>query len=257
VRFSSAWLAASVGAALAATLPAYAAEPDGCSAPTGNREADVAKARQLFDQALGLEPAQPEAALRVLFCAERLTANAAVALRIGTIAERLGRYGAAAAAFERYLERAGERAPDAAQIRARIRSLRDRARGDLEEPVPTEPPASTEPAPEGSASWVGGWVLVSSGLGFGIVGAALLGAAGADASAVHHTDPGTVAWDSDEARGRFEKAELEQALGVVGVVVGATAATLGIVLLATADESVEVTGALGPGVPGGSIRVAF
>ena len=254
---SAAWLAALVGAALTTALPAHAAEPDECAAPTGNREADVGKARQLFDQALGLEPAQPETALRVLFCAERLTANAAVALRIGTIAERLGRYGAAAAAFERYLERAGERAPDAAQIRERIRSLRDRAHDHPEEPVATEPTAATEPATDGSASWIGGWVLLSSGVGLGIVGAALLGAAGADASAVHHTGPGTVAWDSDEARGRFEKAELEQAIGVVGLVVGGTAATLGIVLLATADGSAEVTGALGPGAPGGSIRVTF
>jgi hypothetical protein len=222
----------------------------------------VAEARKLFDRALGLEPAEPEVALRTLFCAERLTANAAVALRIGTIAERLGRYGAAAAAFERYLARAGDQAPDVDQMRERIRVLREKAAAPTPEPIPeATPPPATDGAPaeaDGAAGQqLAGWVLGASGLALGITGIVLLGVAKAQADRVHDIEPGTVAWDSDEARGRFETAELEQTLGIVGVVVGATAAALGVVLVVTADGSTQATASLSPYGVGACLRVTY
>ena len=253
---------AMVAVALGSAARARTAEPAQCQAPTGDRSKDVAEARRLFDQALGLEPAEPEAALRTLFCAERLTANAAVALRIGTIAERLGRYAAAAAAFERYLARAGAQAPDAEQMRERIRVLRDKAAAPGPGPVPepTPPPGpEAAPAEPGAAPGqeLAGWVLGAGGLALGITGIVLLGVAKAQADRVHDIEPGTVAWDSDEARGRFETAEIEQTLGIVGVVVGGTAVALGVVLLATADGSPQATATLGPNGLGASLRVTY
>jgi hypothetical protein len=184
-----------------------------------------------------------------LFCAERLTANAA-----GTIAERLGRHAAAAGAFERYLERAGDQAPDAEPMRERIRRLR--AKAATEAPRPAAVPSAD------SAQQLAGWALGASGLGLGIIGAVLLGVAKAHSDEVHELAPGTVAWDSDEARGLLQRAQREQAAGIVAVVVGATAAALGVVLLASAevsetDDSAELSGWLGPGAAGASLRLRF
>src|SRR5262249_13409652 len=146
----------------------------------------------------------------------------------GTIEERLGHISAAIAAFERYLELAGHDAPDEEAMREHIVRLRAGEQGrdagvgaKTSSPPPpphAQPPPAASPPP---SSPVAGWVFVGTGAAFAIAGAALLIAAKASSDSVHDLAPGSTPWASDEARGRFETAQTEQVLGIVGLGVGA------------------------------------
>ena len=223
-----------------------------CPGPSGDARRDEQQARALFDQALQLEPAQPEAALDALACAERLASKPAVALRIGTIAERLGRRELAADAFERYLELAGNLAPDAEQMRARIAQLRKVA-GES-----TRPAAAVDPE-RGDGQRLAGWVLTSAGAALAVIGVVLLTVAKVHSDEVHALASGTTAWDSEEARGSYESALREETLGAIGLIAGGSVAALGVFLIAVAPdgEARQAGSVVVPGGLGGSLRVAF
>jgi tetratricopeptide (TPR) repeat protein len=256
------WLTLAVLLAWATSV--HAAGSASCPEPGASPKRNQAQAKELFEQALRVEPSDPARALDTLRCAETLAPRAAIALRIGTIAERLDRLSEAADAFERYLELAGDDAPDAAKMGERIRKLRARVKA---QELPPEP---EEPAPDGDAEGGGvqsvvGWVAGGTGLALGIVGVALLGAAKAHSDSVQDLPPGTTAWSSDEASGTIEQAELEQTVGIVGLVVGGALLGLGAVLILTdadgddGDDGTEialVSTVDGRG-PGMLIRVQF
>ena len=174
--------------------------------PTADKEP---RARALFEEALRLEPGNPDAALLRLGCAEELVQRPAVALRIGIIADRLGRYRQAIDAFRNYLKRLQNAAPDQAEIEARISKLLT-----LEAKKAEQQAAAADPRPRTL-----GVVLAAAGGVVFIAGGGLLIAAKVHNDQVHDIEPGTTSWDSEEARNLFEQAELEQSLGL-GLLIG-------------------------------------
>jgi len=247
---------------LALTGPAQAEDGSGCPEATGDPTHDRAEAKKLFERALMMEPSDPAQALEHLRCADQLAPRAAIALRMGTIEERLGNLGAAADAFERYLELAGEHAPDKEPMAERIRGLRAQVEAQEHQPEQQAMPDGDEPGSSRTQA-VAGWVLGGAGLAFGILGAALLGAAKGHSDSVHEIEPGTTAWTSDEASGTFEQAETEQAVGIVGLAVGGSLLAIGALFIFTAEDADESATAvsLSVGADGhgatGSLRVTF
>ncbi len=247
---------------LALTGLARAEDESGCPEATGDPTHDRAEAKKLFERALMMEPSDPAQALENLRCADRLAPRAAIALRMGTIEERLGNLAAAANAFERYLELAGEHAPDKEPMAERIGGLRAQVEEQENRPESYALPPGDEPT-SSRTQVVAGWVLGGTGLAFGVVGAALLGAAKGHSDSVHDIEPGTTAWTAEEASGTFEQAETEQAVGIVGLAVGGSLLAIGALFILTADgddePGSEVSlsfGADGHG-PSGALRVAF
>ncbi|HZO15938.1 MAG TPA: hypothetical protein VFB62_21845 [Polyangiaceae bacterium] len=206
-----------------------------CPAPSHDPERDEEVARKMFNDALALEPSDPNAALERLRCAERHADKPAVALRIGTISERLGLYADAVAAFESYLELAGDSAPDRDRLKARIASLRKKMR--------------EREAEEGGDQrlFVTGWIVSGVGIGVGVAGGVLLAIANEQSDEVRGIEPGTVAWDSEEARGTFEAAERNQALGIAGLVVGGALIVGGVLLSVFTRPQVQAAMTTGPG----------
>jgi hypothetical protein len=243
-------------------VPAQAASPEACPAPTEDRDSNRKEAKALFEQALMMEPSAPVEALAMLRCAETLAPRAAIALRIGTIEERLGHFAEAADAFERYLERAGAHAPDVEPMGERIGKLRARVKAQAEQEE-QDRAAEREGSSSSGTQSVVGWVAGGTGLAFAIVGVALLGAAKGHSDSVHDIEPGTTAWSSDEASGTFEQAEVEQSVGIVGLAVGGSLLALGAVLLITDEGDGDSAGdvALSLGTDGrgagGLLRVRF
>jgi hypothetical protein len=178
---------------------------------------------------------------------------------MGTIEERLGNLSEAADAFERYLDLAGEHAPDREPMKERIRGLRIQ----VEEQAAQEPGQADQESGGSGTQMIAGWVVAGSGLAFGIVGAALLGAAKAHSDSVHDIEPGTTAWTSDEASGTYEQAETEQAVGIVAMAVGGSLLAIGAGLILTAGESEDSAAevALSVGTDGrgatGALRISF
>lgn len=221
--------------ALAIVLTASRAHGLVCPAPTQDPERDEEVARKMFNDALALEPSDPNAALERLRCAERHADKPAVALRIGTISERLGFDAEAVAAFEHYLELAGDSAPDREQLNARIASLRKKMREREMEEGGDE------------RLFVTGWVVSGVGIAVGVAGGVLLAIAKQQSDEVRAIEPGTVAWDSDEARGTFEAAERNQALGIAGLVVGGALIVGGVLLSVFTRPQVRAAITTGPG----------
>lgn len=222
-----------------------------CPEPSGDASADEDSARRMFDSGLALEPSDPQGALVELHCAQKHADKPAIALRIGTIAERLGNRREAITAFEHYLELAGDSAPDRRQLSARIATLRGELEGERSKPVKRDAP----PIEEGDQGiFVAGWVLTGAGLVLAIAGGVLLSVAKEQNDEVEALQPGTVAWDSDEARGTFEAAERNQALGIVGLAVGGAMMVGGVVMSVLSRPRVRAAVTTGPGLV---VRLSF
>jgi tetratricopeptide (TPR) repeat protein len=216
-----------VGTALvAATALAVEGPRAPCPDATGLGEAARYElARDLFDEALTLEAADPEGALARLGCAMRLAERPAIALRMGTIAERLGDVAGAITAYERYLALAGEHAPDRAQLRVRIDALARRRAAAPAPPARAEPPAGDD-----ASLRLAGALVAGAGAVAALAGGALLVAARVRSEGVEDLAPGTTRWDSDAARGELETAETEQAAGITALTVGGVAVAVGVTL---------------------------
>jgi hypothetical protein len=220
------------------------------------------KGKALFEEALRREPADPRGALELLLCVQRFADRPAVALRIGIVAERLGKYELAIRSFERYLALAGDAAPDRAEMTEHIARLRARlaAPKPLPRPQP-EPSPEPQPAPSPPVSDapppIAGWALAAGGGGLIVLGGILLFTAKQRSDDVHDIEPGTVFWNSEEARAEFEQAKREQTLGVVSLAVGAAAATVGVVLIVSAQHDVSAGASASSDGVRGNVRLRF
>jgi hypothetical protein len=216
--------------------------------------------QRLFEEALRREPSDPRGALELLLCVQRFADKPAVALRIGTIAERLGKYELAARSFERYLALAGSAAPDREQMTEHIRNLREKIAGSRSAtPAPPPPaPLPAQPAePAGSRPPIAGWALAAGGGVLMALGGFLLWTAKQRSDDVHEIESGTTFWNSEQARSEFEQAEREQTLGILSLTLGAAAATVGVVLIVSADREVSAGASAGKGHGGATVRVRF
>jgi hypothetical protein len=227
-------------AALLVTSHARAAFAFDCAAPSGEPSEDEESARKMFNDALALEASDPKDALERLRCAQRHADKPAIALRMGTIAERLRDRREAIAAFERYLALAGDSAPDREQLRERIVGLRRELERERAKPAPAPAPAPQPTSQGDEGVFIAGWVVGSVGVGVAIAGAVLLAVAKDQSDSVAAIPPGTVAWDSDEARDTFEAAERHQALGIAGLVIGGALIAGGVVMTVLSRPRVSV-----------------
>lgn len=246
--------------ALAASAPAVAAVE--CPEDTGKPKQMERKGKLLFEEALRREPADPAGALELLLCVQRFADKPAVALRIGILAERLGKTQLAVQSFERYLALAGSAAPDRDEMQDHIERLRAKLPKQTEpekpepqpEPTPTpEPPGDTEePKPP-----IAGWALAGGGGVLMILGGVLLWTAKQRSDDVQDIEPGSTFWNSEEARSEHEQAKREQTLGILSLAVGAAAATVGVVLIATAETDLSAGASASPDGVRGSLRLRF
>jgi hypothetical protein len=237
------------------------AEPVLCPEDTGSAREMERKGKALFEEALRREPADPRRALELLLCVQRFADRPAVALRIGILAERLGKYELAIRSFERYLALAGDAAPDRAEMTAHIAQLREK----LAAPPPPEPPPDPKPEPEpkpepppGDAKPpIAGWALAAGGGGLILLGGVLLFSAKQRSDDVHEIEPGSTFWNSEEARSEFDQAKREQTLGIVSLAVGAAAATVGVVLIVSADRDLSAGASASSDGVRGNVRLRF
>jgi hypothetical protein len=221
-----------------------------------------AKGKALFEEALRREPADPRGALELLLCVQRFADRPAVALRIGIVAERLGKYELAIRSFERYLALAGNAAPDRAEMTEHIAGLRAKLAAPKPLPQP-KPEPRPEPQPEPSPPVsdapppIAGWALAAGGGGLIVLGGILLFTAKQRSDDVHDIEPGTAFWNSEEARAEFDQAKREQTLGVVSLAVGAAAATVGVVLIVSAEHDVTAGASASSDAVRGNVRLRF
>ncbi len=231
-----------------------------CPAPDAAREKN---ARAMFDEAVQLEPSDPEGALARYQCAATLAAKPAIELRIGVVAERLHRDNVAIVHFERYLDLAGSSAPDAESMRAHVRELR--AKHDREakaaqsvQSASSDSAASAPPPDEANANvsadaetsspertWIGVG-LVGLGVVLGGVGSGFLLDAKSKNDDVHALPPGTP-WASEEARGTYDAAGRSQTIGIVCLVIAPAALIAGAVLLLTRSSRSPAPASSGAG----------
>jgi hypothetical protein len=190
---------------------AEATQPPDCTR-SGSEEQRDARARKLFEEAVALEATDARAALARLECADALVDRASVALRIGIVAEGLGLGPQAARGFERYLALAGDDAPDRGEIRRRIEALQGR------EPKPDAGPRA--PGPEEELPRPAGLIVAGVGAAVALAGGALLVAAKIHNDEVHEPKDPKPAWNGEEGSELLEQAELEQTLGIAGLVAG-------------------------------------
>jgi hypothetical protein len=220
------------------------------------------KGKKLFEEALRREPADPTGALELLLCVQSFADRPAVALRIGILAERLGKTQLAMQSFERYLALAGSDAPDREEMQAHIERLRDKLPKQPETAKP-EPEPQPEPTPqppvdtEGPKPPIAGWALAGGGGVLMIVGGVLLWTAKQRSDDVQDIESGTTFWNSEEARSEHEQAKREQTLGILSLAVGAAAATVGVVLIATAQTDLSAGASASTHGVRGSLRLRF
>lgn len=235
---------------------AAAAAPVACPEDTGNRAEMEKRGQELFEEALRREPADPAGALEILRCVQGFADKPAVALRIGIVAERLGQIELAVLSFERYLALAGDAAPDRTEMRAHIARLREK----LAEPAPPaepQPRPRPQPPPAERQPPIAGWALTAGGGALMLLGGVLLWTAKQRSDDVHDIEPGTTFWNSEEARAELDQAKREQTLGIVSLVLGAAASTVGVVLIVSAESDVSATAIATPGGAAGSVRWRF
>jgi hypothetical protein len=244
--------------ALAVTSPVAAVE---CPEDTGKPKQMEQKGQALFEEALRREPADPARALELLLCVQRFADKPAVALRIGIVAERLGKTALAVASFERYLALAGADAPDRAEMQAHIERLREKLPKQTPEPraepQPDPIPEPVIPGAEPRKRPIAGWALTAGGGVLVILGGVLLWTAKQRSDDVHDIEPGKTFWNSEEARSEHEQAKREQALGILSLALGAAAATVGVVLVATADSELSAGASASRDGVRGSLRLSF
>jgi hypothetical protein len=252
---------------LAVAIPARAGSTT-CPADTGDPVAAERKGRELFEEALRREAADPRGALEILTCVQRLADKPAVSLRVGIIAERLGNTKLAADSFERYLALAGDAAPDRREMREHIDHLRAEI-AKAKKPAPAPPPApppETGPAPPtpeqppsepATRSPLPGWVVVGTGGVLMVVGGLFLIDAKKKNDDVHAIEPGTTYWNSAEAKDRLDQASREQTIGYVALGIGAAAASVGVWLVLDANRHVAATARVTPDSARATVRVAF
>jgi hypothetical protein len=220
---SSAARWAMIAALVLIALPARATAP--CPKPEGD---PTDQARRWFEEGLKLEPSSPEEAVDRLECASALVDRPAIELRLGIIHERLAHFDEAIAAYRRYLELAGEGAPDHDAMSARIADLEKRRDGAHAAHV------------RGKRRRIAGWIVAAAGAALGITGAVLMRVAQSDNDAAHEVAPGTTLYDSDEVRGRIERAQVEQGVGIAAIAVGVLATGTGLGLALAPDGPVSV-----------------
>ena len=227
-------------ASTALAAPSDAADRFACPQVARGAQADR-QARELFEQALAREAADPEGALVRLRCAETLAGKPVVPLRMGILFERLGRKGDAADAFERYLSLAGKQAPDAAQMRVRIARLR--APDKAPDPAPI---VSSSPQPASSAARpLAGWITTGAGLALMLTGGVLLGSAKAKSDDVHDvTASSSTPWDGPEGREKMEEARREQTWGAILLGLGTVTAAAGGWMLVSPPRAPASRGAM-------------
>jgi hypothetical protein len=231
---------ATVACVLCCAAPA-GARPFSC--PSVSDQDRIEQARTLFEDALKLEASAPDEALARLECAASFIDRPAIQLRIGVICERLSLPDRAVAAYRRYLELAGDSAPDRQAMEARIDKLR-----------------SHVPAPASAGRRIAGWVVFGSGTAIAIAGAALLGSAKALNDRAHAVAPGTVAYDSSEVRGRLDRAEVHQSLGIGGIALGVAMTGVGLAIALTPSVSgsrATAAPGFGFGLHGLAVRIPF
>jgi hypothetical protein len=253
--------AAVLAAALVVGAPAARAAQFECPEDTGRPQEMNRKAQALFEQALRREPADPGSALELLLCAQRFADKPAVALRIGIVAERLGRTELAVRSFERYLALAGSAAPDRVEMQQHITRLREKLASTSPAPEPEpqpEPELEPRPAPDtGPKPPIAGWALAASGGVLMVVGGVLLWSAKQRSDDVHEIEPGTTLWNSEQARAEYEQAKREQTLGILGLALGAAAATVGMVLVISSERELSASASASSHGVRGSVRLRF
>jgi hypothetical protein len=250
-----------LAAALLLVAATAQAAPFECPEDSGRPREMERKGQLLFEQALRREPADPSGALELLLCAQRFADKPAVALRIGIVAERLGKTALAVRSFERYLALAGNAAPDRAEMQAHISGLREKLAPA--QPVPDPEPApdpKTEPQPQpdtGAPPPIAGWALAGGGGVLMVLGGVLLWTAKQRSGDVHDIEPGTTFWNSGEARAEQDQAKREQTLGILGLALGAATATIGVVLVISADRELSASAAATREGVRGHLRLSF
>jgi hypothetical protein len=193
------------------------------------------EARALFDEALRLERSDPERAIEILSCARRFADKPSISLRIGTIAERLGKLELAIEGFERYLQLAGDLAPDRAPMQKRIESLREKLEESQDVTAGITPVTPKRDEPRKSP--LPGYILAGAGGVLMVLGGVLLYSAKSQSDDVHEIEPGTVRWNSDDAKGKIESAKRTQTIGIITLAAGAVASGLGVYLVLDARQS--------------------
>ncbi len=246
--------ALSLSLALCLTSEIAAAQSFTCPAEVSQDEREK-KARELFDEALRREPADPRGALEILNCARRFADKPAVSLRIGTIAERLGKFDLAIEALERYLRLAGDAAPDRVPMRKHIESLREKleesqeASSSVLPPLPKDEPKERSPVP--------GYLVAGGGGALLVVGGVLLYSAKKRSDDVHDIPPGTTYWNSSDAKGEIDGAKRQQTVGFIVLGAGAVAGAIGAYLIDDAKSPVTASAVVGKRSAQGSVRFAF
>jgi hypothetical protein len=253
-----------LGGALLVSANAAPAQSVTCPTDTGHPSEMEKKGRELFDEALRREPADPRGALEILTCVQRFADKPAVSLRVGIIAERLGNQRLAADSFERYLALAGDAAPDKKEMKAHIAQLRKeiarlaskRAPEPETEPEPEPDPVPSEPRAD-TRSTTPGWIVIGAGGAAMLVGGVLLLSAKNKSDEVHAIEPRTTRWNSADAKDKLDSARREQTFGVIGLAAGAAAVTAGVWLVLDAKGHVSATASVGRGHAGGSLAIRF
>lgn len=249
-----------LGAALCLLASRMGAQPASCPTDTGNAAQMEKKGRELFDQALRREPADPRAALEILTCVQRFADKPAVSLRVGIIAERLGNKRLAAEAFARYLALAGDSAPDKREMTLHIEQLRREAKLPVPkpdaEPAPEPEPTKPEPRADKRSATLG-WVVTGAGGVLMLLGGALIYSAKQRSDEVHGIEPGTTRWNSADAKDKLDSARREQALGGVGLAAGAVTTAIGVWLVLDAKQSAVGSGSVGRHGAQGSLVLRF
>jgi hypothetical protein len=225
-------------------------------APHVNAPDREAEARKLFDEALGLEQAQPERALDILDCARRLADRPAVSLRIGTIAERLGKLELAIEGYERYLKLAGDLAPDRIPLQKRIDALHDKLEEREEQADPTLGVAPIERRKQ-EKSPLPGYIVAGAGGVLMLVGGVFLYSAKQQNDEVHDIEPGTTFWNSEDAKDKLDGAKRSQTIGLVSLGVGAIVTGVGVYLVLDARRSISAGARVGTRSAQSYMRFAF
>jgi tetratricopeptide (TPR) repeat protein len=230
--------AMTVAAVLGGVSPAAAQEGTDV---TDNRDAE---ARGLFDAGrAAYSDGRFDEALTYFSRAHDLSGRAEMLYNIGAAAERAGESGRAIEAFEAYLSEVPE-ASNRGEVEARIRTLRERERVEVEGTSGGEAAGETvEPPPAGGGPGALPWILVAAG-GAMTIGGAVLFVIGN--SAIDRVADAPVGAMWSEYEGDHDRGPTQANLGLALAGVGVAAAVTGVVLLASSGDDGETHVAVGP-----------
>jgi len=191
-----------------------------------------------------------DSAMRLFESSYELSQRPGLLYNMGHCADRLRRDEDAIRYFTEYLERAPQDAANRDEAERRLRALHEaeaarRAEAERAVTAPVESTSpSTVPASTGGDITSEGWFWPVVGGGAVLIGGVVMLAVALDSyGSVVNAQPGASWLDF---RSQYEQAQALEIAGWISIAVGAAAASIGIVLVATTGSSTTTTLSVGP-----------